>query len=65
MVPKLEFFKRAVDEEPFRVKYYKKDDDPDVCGHAELPLCCNAGQTCDECHRIFCQGSEGVGMQFM
>lgn len=54
MVPKLEFFKRAVDEEPFRVKCYKKDDDPDVCGHAELPLCCNAGQTCDECHRIFC-----------
>ena len=50
MVPKIEFFKRAVDEEPFHVKYYKKDEDPDLCGDVKLPLCYNPGQTCAECH---------------
>ena len=53
MVPKIEFFKRAVDEEPFHVKYYKKDEDPDLCGDVELPLCYNPGQTCAECHGAF------------
>ena len=38
-VCKLEFFKTAVDEQPLHVQYCKKDRDPDVCGHAELPLC--------------------------
>ena len=37
-VCKLEFFKRAVDGQPFHAQYYKKDRDPDVCGHTELPL---------------------------
>ena len=46
-VCKLEFFKRAVDEQ-----YYKKDGYPDVCGHAELTLCYNPDQTCAECHGI-------------
>ena len=35
-VCKLEFFKTVADEQPFHVPYYKKDGDPDVCGHAEL-----------------------------
>ena len=44
-VCKLEFFKTAVDEQPFHVQYYKKDGNPDVCGHTELPLCYNPDQT--------------------
>ena len=65
MVPKIEFFKRAVDEEPFHVKYYKKDEDPDLCGDVKLPLCYNPGQTCAECHDTFCQRSGVVGVQFI
>ena len=65
MVPKMEFFKRAVDEEPFHVKYYKKDENPDLCGHVELPLCYNPGQTCAGCHGIFCQRSGVVRVQFI
>ena len=34
-VCKLEFLKRALDEQPFHVQYCKKHEDPDVCGHAE------------------------------
>ena len=44
-VCKMEFFYTAADEQPFHVQYYKKDGDPDVCGHAELPLSYNPDQT--------------------
>ena len=57
-VCKLEFFKTAVDEQPFHVQYYKKDRDPDVCGHAELPLCYNSDQTCAECYGIYAKDQE-------
>ena len=61
-VCKLEFFKTAVDEQPFQtavdeqpfhVQYYKKDGVPDDCDHAELPLCYNPDQTFAECHSIY------------
>ena len=57
-VCKLEFFKTAVDEQPFHVQHCKKDRDPDVCGHAELPLCYNPDQTCAECHGIYAKNKE-------
>ena len=52
-VCKMEFFDTAADEQPFHVQYYKKDGDPDVCGHAELPLSYNPDQICAECHGIY------------
>ena len=57
-VCKLEFYKTAVDEQPFHIQYYKKVGDPDVCGHAELPLCYNPDQTCAECHGIYAKDQE-------
>ena len=42
-----------MDEQPFQVQYCKKDGDPDVCGHAKIPLCYNPDQTCTECHGIY------------
>ena len=57
-VCKLEFFKTAVDEQPFLVQYYKKDRDPDVSGHAELPLCYNSDQTCAKCYGIYAKDQE-------
>ena len=52
-VCKMEFFYTAADEQPIHVQYYKKDGDPDVCGHAELPLSYNPDQICAECHGIY------------
>ena len=52
-VCKMEFFYTAADEQLFHVQYYKKDGDPDVCGHVELPLSCNPDQTRAECHGIY------------
>ena len=57
-VCKLEFFKTTVDEQPFHVQYYKKDGDPDACGHAELSLCDNPDQTCAECYSIYAKDQE-------
>ena len=57
-VCKLEFFKTAVDEQPFHVQSCKKDRDPAVCGHAELPLCYNPDQACAECHGIYAKNKE-------
>ena len=51
-VCKLEFFKTVVDEQPFHVQYYKKNEDPGVCSHTEHPLSYNPDQTCADCHGI-------------
>ena len=40
------------------MQYYKKDRDPDVCGHSELPLCYDPDQTRAECHCIYAKDEE-------
>ena len=57
-VCKLELFKTVVNEQPFHVQYYKKDGDPHVSGHPELPLCYNPDQTSAECHGIYAKDQE-------
>ena len=52
-VCKLEFFKTAMDKQPFHLQYYQKDGDPDIWCHAELALWYNPDQTCAECHGIY------------
>ena len=54
----LEFVKTAVDKQIFHVQYYKKDKDPDVCGHSELSLSYDHDQTCTECHGIYAKNQE-------
>ena len=38
IVCKLDLFKTAADDLRFHTRWYRKNDDPDICGHAELPL---------------------------
>ena len=48
-VCKLDFYNTAADELPFHTQWYRKEGDPDVCGHAELPLIFDPTMTCAEC----------------
>ena len=48
-VCKLEFFKLASDQEPFYIQWYRKEGDPEVCGHDQLPLSFNIDTTCAQC----------------
>ena len=54
----MEFYYTAADENPFHEQLYKKDGEPDVCGHAELPLSYNLGLTCAECHGTYAADKE-------
>ena len=55
---KLQFFQTAVDEAPFHEQWYRKDGDPDVCGHAALPLSYNPNTTCGHCRGKYQNGEE-------
>jgi len=48
-VCKLEFYKTATDEVPFYEQWYRKDGDPEVCGHPELPLSFDPSMICAKC----------------
>lgn len=48
-VCKLSFFYTSADESPFHEQWYRKDGDPDVCGHPELPLSFDQSMTCAKC----------------
>lgn len=63
----LEFFKLSLDEKPFYKQYYRKEDDPIVCGHEAFDggdnncAACNAGYThgvewiqCPVCENWYC-----------
>ena len=47
-VCELEFF-QTDDDSPFHEQWYRRDDDPEVCGHNELPLSLNANVLCPCC----------------
>ena len=45
----IDFFRVANDDDPFFTQFYRKDDDPEVCGHENLPLLFDVDQTCAFC----------------
>ena len=47
----IKFFKLANEDKPFYTQYYRKEGDPEVCGHESLPLVYDVDQTC-----AFCKG---------
>ena len=55
---KMDFYCTAADEKPFHEQWCKKDGDPDVCGHAELPLSYNPDLTFAECHGTYAADQE-------
>ena len=42
----IDFFRVANDDDPFFTQLYRKDVDPEVCGHENLPLLFDIDQTC-------------------
>ena len=47
----IKFFKLANEDKPFYTQCYRKEEDPEVCGHESLPLVYDVDQTC-----AFCKG---------
>ena len=45
----IDFFRVTNDDDPFFTQFYRKDDDPEVCGHENLPLLFDVDQTCAFC----------------
>ena len=54
----LEFFQLAYDEEPFHTQWYRKEGDPEVCGHNLLPLAFNSDNTCAYCRGKYAPNNE-------
>ena len=46
----MDFFRMANDDDPFLTQFYRKGDDPEICGHDNLPLLFDVDQT-----YAFCQ----------
>ena len=55
---KMEFYYTAADEKPFHEKWYKKNGNLYVCGHAELLLSYNPDLTCSEYHGTYAADQE-------
>ena len=49
----INFFPVANDDDPFFTQFYRKDDDPEVCGHENLPLLFDVDQTCAFCKATY------------
>ena len=47
----IKFFKLPNEVKPFHTQFYRKEGDPEVCGHEHLPLVFDVDQTC-----AFCKG---------
>ena len=48
----IDFFRVTNDDDPFFTQFYRKDDDPEVCGHENLPLLFDVDQ-----NRAFCKAT--------
>ena len=57
-VCKLEFYRTANDESPFYSHWYRKEGDPEVCDHPELPLAFDVSMTCAKCRGNYKKNEE-------
>ena len=48
-VCKMEFYEFADETDPFHIQWYRKEGDPEVCGHNKLPLSYEINQTWGYC----------------
>ena len=48
-VCKLDFYGTATHDTPFHEQWYRRNGDPEVCGHPELPLSFGPSMTCAKC----------------
>ena len=55
----VEFFRVANDTDPFFIQFYRKDDDPEVCGlPRDLPLLFDVDQKCAFCKAKYVASEE-------
>ena len=54
---KMEFYELAEATDPFHVQWCRKEGDPKVCGHNQLPLSYEINQTCGYCKERY-KGNE-------
>ena len=48
-VCKIEFYELADETDPFHIQWYRKEGEPEVCGHYQLPLSYEIDQKCGYC----------------
>ena len=53
----MEFYELADETDPFHIQWYRKEGDPEVCEHNQLPLSCEIDQTCGYCKERY-KGNE-------
>ena len=56
-VCKMEFYELADETDPFHIQWYRKEGDPEVCGHNQLPFTYEIDQTCAYCKERY-KGNE-------
>ena len=60
-VCKMEFYELADETDPFHIQWYRKEGDPEVCGHNQLPLSCEIDQMCGYCKERYKGNEEWLG----
>ena len=56
-VCKMKFYELADETDPFHIQWYRKESDPEVCGHNQLPLSYKIDQTFGYCKERY-KGNE-------
>ena len=54
----IDFFRVVNNADPFFTHFYRKDDDPEVCGHEDLPLLFDVDQICAFCKAKYVASKE-------
>ena len=54
----IDFFRVTNDDDPFFTQFYRRDDDPEVCGHENLPLLFDVDQACAFCKAKYIASKE-------
>ena len=57
---KTEFYELADETDPFQIQWYRKEGEPEVYGHKQLPLSYETDQTCGYCKERCIGDEEGL-----
>ena len=57
-VCKMEFYELADETGLFHIQWYRKEADPEVCEHNQLPLSYETNQTCGYCKERYKENEE-------
>ena len=57
----MEFYELVDETDPFHIQWYRKESDPEVCGHNQLQLSYETDQTCGYCKERYKGNEEWLG----